>query len=79
MEAATVTSPPLSLHHHCFPPNTRIAATISNNCNNHLQTFKRKAFSSRQKRKTPIFEENDAFPDSLPLHTKNPHAIYKVI
>ncbi|GMY07906.1 pentatricopeptide repeat-containing protein At1g71460, chloroplastic [Fagus crenata] len=29
--------------------------------------------------KTPRFEEKDAFPESLPLHTKNPRAIYKDI
>ncbi|XP_068331060.1 pentatricopeptide repeat-containing protein At1g71460, chloroplastic [Pyrus communis] len=79
MEAVTVTSPPLSLHHHCFPPSTRIAAANSNDCNKHRQTFKRKALSSRRKQTTPTFEEHHAFPDSLPLHTKNPHVIYKDI
>ncbi|XP_064986961.1 pentatricopeptide repeat-containing protein At1g71460, chloroplastic-like [Musa acuminata AAA Group] len=29
--------------------------------------------------KAPKFAEADAFPDSLPLHSKNPHAIYKDI
>lgn len=77
MEAVTVISPPLSLHHHSFPPNIWFTATNCNNCNNH-QTFKLKALTRRQQ-KTPTFAENDAFPDSLPLHTKNPHAIYKDI
>lgn len=75
MEGVSVALPSLSLHFHSFPPNIRFAATSCDNCNN-FHIFKLRALS-RRRQKAPKFEENDAFPDSLPLHTKNPHAVYK--
>ncbi|KVH96615.1 pentatricopeptide repeat-containing protein At1g71460, chloroplastic [Cynara cardunculus var. scolymus] len=35
--------------------------------------------TGRKHRKPPDFDEKDAFPSSIPLHTKNPNAIYKDI
>ncbi|XP_062001514.1 pentatricopeptide repeat-containing protein At1g71460, chloroplastic [Rosa rugosa] len=77
MEGLSVASPSLSLQIHSFPPKIRFTATGGDNPNNH-HAFKLHALS-RRRRKPPKFEENDAFPDSLPLHTKNPHAVYKDI
>ncbi|GKU99626.1 hypothetical protein SLEP1_g12442 [Rubroshorea leprosula] len=70
----------LPIHLHSSPPNPL------NHLNNNFQFFRIKAsttsplkspkFSSKTQRP---FQEEDAFPSSPPLHTKNPHAIHKDI
>ncbi|EEF34348.1 pentatricopeptide repeat-containing protein, putative [Ricinus communis] len=85
---STQSRPPISisLHLHSFPPNP---------LNNSEQFFKFKAYSNRTQKSTKHlnrylryhnikkrksrFREKDAFPSSLPLHTKNPSAVYKDI
>nr|GME15487.1 pentatricopeptide repeat-containing protein At1g71460, chloroplastic [Ipomoea batatas] len=58
-------------HHHAF--NTKASSTID------LSPQKR----SNKKRTKPTaprkFREQDAFPDSIPIHSKNPHSVYKDI
>lgn len=78
-----------SLHLHSFPPNPFTSITITNyKCQNFkfklLNSIQTRAPANHKKRppkpKKPLaFTENDAFPASLPLHRKNPHAIYKDI
>lgn len=79
MESTQALALSLSLCVHSFPPNP-----ISNN----HQFFKLKAsatkpestyFQKRKKHHTKKSAEKDAFPSSLPLHEKNPRAIYKDI
>ncbi|KAL6130559.1 hypothetical protein ACLB2K_068938 [Fragaria x ananassa] len=81
MEGLSVTSPSLFLQIHSFPPNFHFPATATSYDN--LNTPHHRAFNlhalSRRHRKPPSFEERDAFPESLPLHTKNPRAVYKDI
>ncbi|KAG7037161.1 Pentatricopeptide repeat-containing protein, chloroplastic, partial [Cucurbita argyrosperma subsp. argyrosperma] len=84
----------LSLHLHPFPPNPLAVAFAAANSNSghrlsriktSTQTLtdtpplRNKVVAKFQNRKRPVFAERDAFPESLPLHTKNPHAIYKDI
>lgn len=77
-----------SLQFHCFPPSP-----VRSNSNDFLRIRASKTssqveilkgpkqhetklhFSSKKRR----FAEEDAFPMSFPLHSKNPHAIYKDI
>ncbi|KAJ9128873.1 hypothetical protein P3X46_034388 [Hevea brasiliensis] len=80
MESIQTQSRPLSLHLHSLPPNP---------FNNTKQFLKIKASQNpiklrkfhkyRNKKHKSSFAEKDAFPESLPLHTKNPGAIYKDI
>ncbi|XP_038889186.1 pentatricopeptide repeat-containing protein At1g71460, chloroplastic [Benincasa hispida] len=79
-----------SLHLHPFPPNP-LAVAISNS-GRQLSRIKSltqsptdtppskiKLVSKFRYKNRPAFAEKDAFPSSLPLHTKNPHAIYEDI
>ncbi|KAF3445599.1 hypothetical protein FNV43_RR10775 [Rhamnella rubrinervis] len=75
----------VSLHLHAFPANAFISTLI--NCdyrsfNPKAAAFRTRAPSKYHRKKPPfkskkrrIFTEKDAFPESLPLHGKNPHAI----
>eukprot|EP00258_Populus_trichocarpa_P013938 XP_002325518.3 pentatricopeptide repeat-containing protein At1g71460, chloroplastic [Populus trichocarpa] len=73
-------SPSLSVHLHCFPQNP-LNINIT-----HRQFSKIKSSTQTQpvqtqnpNKKHQQFDERDAFPASLPLHKKNPQAIYKDI
>ncbi|RWR78696.1 Pentatricopeptide repeat [Cinnamomum micranthum f. kanehirae] len=67
--------PSLQLH---FPPNPSNPLTIlSKACPPSSSTPTQNP--SNSKPKPSNFSQRDAFPLSLPLHTKNPHAIYKDI
>ncbi|CAK7327861.1 unnamed protein product [Dovyalis caffra] len=84
-----VTQSPLSLHLHFPPPNS--LNHHNNNIHKHFSKIKsstrtqpiqtqnptipNKKFSKKHQQ----FDEKDAFPASLPLHKKNPLAIYKDI
>ncbi|XP_059451626.1 pentatricopeptide repeat-containing protein At1g71460, chloroplastic [Corylus avellana] len=63
---ASAKSPPIRTHKPPPPP--------TKNTRRHQKTSKFPA-----KRAPKPFGQKDAFPESLPLHTKNPHAIYKDI
>ncbi|KAL5560553.1 hypothetical protein UlMin_036764 [Ulmus minor] len=74
-----LTSSTISLHFHRFSPNHITSAA-------NYRSFKPKAAPLRtplppkhRRKKPPAFTEKDAFPDSLPLHNKNPPSIYKDI
>lgn len=73
----------LILHSSSSSSTTLHLHPLTNNQNHHL-TFKIKSHSQTHtpknpRRKKPFFQEKDAFPSSLPLHTKNPNSIYKDI
>ncbi|XP_065854906.1 pentatricopeptide repeat-containing protein At1g71460, chloroplastic [Euphorbia lathyris] len=81
---------PLSLHLHCFPPNPRnntsnkkqffkIKASMPDPYVQTRNPIKFPTLPKYQRKKRRFFKEKDAFPASLPLHTKNPGAIYKDI
>ncbi|XP_050253088.1 pentatricopeptide repeat-containing protein At1g71460, chloroplastic [Quercus robur] len=65
-KASTKSPVPIQTHNPKPPPS-----------NTHQQ--QRKKTSKFPSKKPPPFSQKDAFPESLPLHTKNPYAIYKDI
>lgn len=85
--------PALTSHH--FHLNSLPSNPLNNVENSKIQLYKNKAFSvqstltlSRQKgpikkyrkpQKQRKFTEKDAFPESLPIQNKNPHAVYRDI
>ncbi|KAJ7961977.1 Pentatricopeptide repeat-containing protein [Quillaja saponaria] len=92
MEATSSATPTLALHLQALPPNSFIISNIRNhplfkfrastqspfNATQTPPTHRGEQFKiSKQKRKP--FSEEDAFPSSLPLHSKNPSAIYRDI
>ncbi|MED6192413.1 hypothetical protein PIB30_009773 [Stylosanthes scabra] len=82
----------LSLHFHSFPPNPT-SPSPSSNPKTTFQFFnlkpppRRKPHHTTQPpkkhhhhyKKLKPFKEKDAFPSSLPIHTKNPRSIYRDI
>ncbi|KAD6795696.1 hypothetical protein R6Q59_031747 [Mikania micrantha] len=68
---------PTTLHLHPFPPKP--ATNQKNNPKLKIQSSLQSHSQTRKHRKQRNFEEKDAFPSSLPLHTKNPNSIYKDI
>ncbi|OWM84889.1 hypothetical protein CDL15_Pgr027676 [Punica granatum] len=79
---AVSTPSPLALHNcRCFGPKDRDGKS-----NRHVSRSRTLAKPppvhfprGSPKKKTKPFAEEDAFPSSLPLHTRNPHAIYSDI
>ncbi|KAL3843661.1 hypothetical protein ACJIZ3_001064 [Penstemon smallii] len=68
-----------------FKPSTQTQFK-THHCNNKFDTFNFKAsktqlfpFTPRKQKPKTKFEEKNAFPNSIPIHTKNPRAIYKDI
>ncbi|KAJ6696902.1 hypothetical protein OIU85_003278 [Salix viminalis] len=73
-------SPALSLHLHCFPINPlNIYITHKQFSKIKSSTQTRPVQTQNPNKKHQQFDEKDAFPASLPLHKKNPQAIYKDI
>ncbi|KAI3804106.1 hypothetical protein L1987_32276 [Smallanthus sonchifolius] len=64
-----------------LPSSTTLHLPRNSLSNQNHQSFKIKSQipTPKRHRKQRNFEEKDAFPSSLPLHTKNPNAIYKDI
>ncbi|KAH7840578.1 hypothetical protein Vadar_018815 [Vaccinium darrowii] len=92
LPAKTHFKPPLTLLHlHSFPTNSSpdhhpifktkaSSSTTQKRINYHENNNKKKQYKFPPRRKNkPTFKESDAFPSSLPLHAKNPTAIYKDI
>ncbi|KAK4740975.1 hypothetical protein SAY87_024563 [Trapa incisa] len=78
---AISTPSPLSVHHlHSFRTENN---DRRNSCHlSKVKTLKKAPFHiprGSPRKKTKKFAEEDAFPSSLPLHTRNPGAIYKDI
>ncbi|KAI8003758.1 Pentatricopeptide repeat-containing protein [Camellia lanceoleosa] len=85
LPAKTHLKPPLSLHRHSPPPpnplhnNLNSITKSSTTLSLPLQSkHEKKQFKSPPRKRKP-FKESDAFPMSLPIHTKNPNAICKDI
>lgn len=73
-------SRPLSLHLHSFPPNPFNITSQFFKIKASQNPIKHRGFPKYRKRKhNSSFTEKDAFPESLPLQTKNPAAVYKDI
>ncbi|KAA8528017.1 hypothetical protein F0562_035114 [Nyssa sinensis] len=83
--AKTPLQPPLTVQFQSLPPipvnnyNHRIFKTPSALPPLQSQTPPKIKHAKKPFKKRRSFGEEDAFPMSLPLHTKNPHAIYKDI
>ncbi|KAF4395192.1 hypothetical protein F8388_001579 [Cannabis sativa] len=76
----SITSSPISLHFQPFPPNPPITSSFRKATGQQQQQPPLPPQKRRRKPKTPpIFTEKDAFPESLPLHNKNPVFVYKDI
>ncbi|WCJ34584.1 Pentatricopeptide repeat (PPR-like) superfamily protein [Euphorbia peplus] len=83
----TSQSLPLSLHLHSFPQNplnnihnfSKIKSSMPDPYVQPRNPIKFPILPKYLRKKRRLFKEKDAFPASLPLHTKNPGAIYKDI
>ncbi|GJV49552.1 pentatricopeptide repeat-containing protein [Tanacetum coccineum] len=63
-----------TIYLHTFPPNPLPRSRSHLKFKAEYQTP-----ATKKHQKTRVFDEKDAFPSSIPLHTKNPNAIYKDI
>ncbi|PON99747.1 Pentatricopeptide repeat [Trema orientale] len=71
----SITSSTISLHFHAFPPNPPKASSFRRA----QAPPKRRKKPLPKPKRPPIFTEKDAFPESLPLHSRNPRFVYKDI
>ncbi|KAK9069065.1 hypothetical protein SSX86_013181 [Deinandra increscens subsp. villosa] len=74
MEGLGILPSPTAVHLHLFPPPN----PLTNQNTFKIRSSPQSQTSTTRKQRNN-FEEKDAFPSALPLHTKNPNAIYKDI